>query len=241
MKLLYIITAIIIPTVIFSQNKTIVPKSGTIVFYSKEIITDKVLHASSLKAFHKKMLASLEEEIVLERLTSGMKTDSLQLKEAVKMVEENISIVLAMKNNLDYHHEFNGSIINSYQSFNGEVLEENSIDTKTGLKDSLDYYSFNEIFDVNEFRNEIKKVNGFDCFKVTYSYKEESSSVFSDFFTGYTNYREMWVTEKIKCAFHPVVNDRLILEKYYPLEINEYFNVLKGYVKKYELIKLEIQ
>jgi hypothetical protein len=36
-------------------------------------------------------------------------------------------------------------------------------------------------------------------------------------------------------------NDKTILEKYYPLEINEYFNVLKGYVKKYELIKLEIE
>jgi len=240
MRIIYSMILFLFSCALFSQNKTIVPQSGTIVFSSKEIITDQALYTASLKAFKKKMLAGLEEEIILERLTFGMKTDAIQLKEAVNMVEENISSVLEIKNNFDYRHEFNGSIIKSYQTFGGEVLEENVINTKTGMKNNTEYYSYNEIFDLHEFRNEIKKVNGFDCYKVTYSYKEESSSGFNDFFNGYINFREMWVTEKIKCAFHPVVNDRLILEKYYPLEISNRSDAVKGCETKYSLVSIEI-
>jgi len=241
MKLLYIITAILIPTILFSQNKTIVPKSGTIVFTSREIIIDEALHQNSMKEFKKKMLAEIKEVAELERSSTGMKTDSTQIKEALQMIDENLSSIFEMKNNLQYRHEFQGNTIHSIQSFNGEILEEKTIDTKMAMKDNTEYYSFNKVVDLREFKNERKKINGYDCFKITYSYKEESSSGLNDFLSGYLNHRELWVTEKIKYAFHPVINDRLILEKYYPLEITEHSDAIKGSETKYELIKLEIQ
>ena len=162
MKLLYIITAIILPTVLFSQNRTIVPLLGTIVFNSKEIITNEKLYAISLKEFKKGMMEGIEEEVILERLTSGIKTDSVQLKEAMEMAEENLSILFEIKNNMQYRHELKDNIINSIQSFNGEVLENNIIDTKTGMKDNIEYYSLNKVVDLREFKNERKKINGYD-------------------------------------------------------------------------------
>ncbi|WP_296151641.1 hypothetical protein [uncultured Flavobacterium sp.] len=241
MKLLYIITAIILPTVLFSQNRTIVPLLGTIVFNSKEIITNEKLYAISLKEFKKGMMEGIEEEVILERLTSGIKTDSVQLKEAMEMAEENLSILFEIKNNMQYRHELKDNIINSIQSFNGEVLENNIIDTKTGMKDNIEYYSLNKVVDLREFKNERKKINGYDCFKITYSYREESISGLNDFLSGYINHRELWVTEKIKCAFHPVINDRLILEKYYPLEITEHSDAIKGCETKYSLVNINIK
>ncbi len=241
MKLFHIITAIIIPTILFSQNKTIVPKIGTIVFNSREIIIDEVLYQNSMKEFKKKMLAEIKEVAELESSSTDMKTDSIQIKEALQMIDENLSIIFEMKNNLQYRHEFQGNIINSIQNFNGEILEENTIDTKTAMKDNIEYYSLNKVIDLREFKNERKKINGYDCFKITYSYKEESSSGLNDFLSGYINHRELWVTEKIKCAFHPVINDRLILEKYYPLEITEHSDAIKGCETKYSLVNIIIK
>jgi hypothetical protein len=39
----------------------------------------------------------------------------------------------------------------------------------------------------------------------------------------------MWVSNKIKSEFQPVVNDKIILDKYYPLEIIETTDMFNGY------------
>ena len=238
MKLVHGILTLVFPVLLFSQNKIIIPKGGMIVFQSKEIITDKGLYVNSMKEFKKEMLSGIEEEVVLERLTSGIKTDSVQLKEIVGLMEENLSSFFEIKNNVQYRHEFKGNIINNSHSFEGEVYEENTIDIRAGM--NMEYYSYNEIFDLREFKNETKKINGYDCFKVTYSYKEESGLDFNDFLSGYINHRELWVTEKIKCVYHPVINDRQILEKYYPLDISERSDAIKGCEIKYSLVSIEI-
>ena len=55
------------------------------------------------------------------------------------------------------------------------------------------------------------------------------------------NNRELWVTEEIKCNYHPVINDIEILEKYYPLEIIEYSNDIKGVLTSYKIETLELK
>ena len=51
MKRIYFIIVFLTPVFLFSQNKTIVPQKGTIVFSSKATITDFNLYMSSLEEF----------------------------------------------------------------------------------------------------------------------------------------------------------------------------------------------
>ncbi|VXC11271.1 conserved hypothetical protein [Flavobacterium sp. 9AF] len=51
----------------------------------------------------------------------------------------------------------------------------------------------------------------------------------------------MWVTTQIKCNYHPVINEKDILIKYYPLEIVESFEGLEGQITTYTLDKISIK
>jgi len=51
---------------------------------------------------------------------------------------------------------------------------------------------------------------------------------------------ELYVTDKIRCKYHPYFNYRSILENYYPLEIIERDNLIEGVEVQYKLIKLDI-
>ena len=53
--------------------------------------------------------------------------------------------------------------------------------------------------------------------------------------------RELWVTNQIRCNFHPVINEKDILIKYYPLEIVESFEGLEGQITTYTLDKISIK
>lgn len=248
-KQIYTTIIILFSATLFPQDKVIVPKSGTIVFESKSVITDEKLYQESLKSYKSQMLLALKEEATLERLTDGIKTDSTQLEMIEEMLDETFDVYYNPHNdesNFQYHHEFKDSIIYNYASLDNEILGSGiKINTRTGVTDNshenYEFYSGNEIVSVKEFPKETKTIHGFVCFKVVYAFKEEDDSAFSNFSNSYINYRELWVTDKIKCPFHPVIRDRAILEKYYPLEINEYSDILKGFVRKYELIKLEIK
>ena len=55
MKTKFIILLLIVSTSIFSQNKTIVPVSGTIVFVKEKRVIDKDLYLKSWKEFMPKM------------------------------------------------------------------------------------------------------------------------------------------------------------------------------------------
>lgn len=51
----------------------------------------------------------------------------------------------------------------------------------------------------------------------------------------------MWVTDKIKSLYHPIVFDKAILEKYYPLEILETQNDIRGFERRFRLEKIELK
>ncbi|WP_296151647.1 hypothetical protein [uncultured Flavobacterium sp.] len=235
--------AILLPITVFSQKNTIVPKSGTIVFVSKNIVTDEKLYEESFNNFKAYIISAYAEGIIKVNSLTGSRYpyDSGTLE-----IDFNVFYPLNDKTRTyKYFQEFNGSSIYHYKTLNDDMLNKIQIDINTGSTDDVfrdfEYYSHDLITDIKEFPKEIKTINGYKCFKVIYVLKKGVSPAFDDFTTGHVDYRELWVTDKIKCAYHPVISDKLILEKYYPLEINEYFNVLKGYVKKYELIKLEIE
>ena len=52
---------ILLPITVFSQNNTIVPKSGTVVFESKNIVTDEKLYNESLSDFEVYIKKALKE------------------------------------------------------------------------------------------------------------------------------------------------------------------------------------
>ncbi len=111
MKTKLIILLFIVSTSVFSQNKTIVPVSGTIVFVKEERIIDKDLYLKSWKEFMPKMQKALEEQIYLERLTDGKVTDTTQLKLASLTMTENFEMMLPIlleeeKQDFKFYHEF---------------------------------------------------------------------------------------------------------------------------------------
>lgn len=232
---------ILLPIAVFSQNRTIVPKSGTIVFESKNIVTDEKIYDDSFKDFKVYITTALKEEMIKTDAIIGVTYPSDM--ETLEITFNTFFPLNDKTRTYKYFQEYDNAIVHHIKTLNDDIVDELSINIETGLTDDFledyDYYSRDTITEIKEFPQEIKIINGYKCFKVIYFLKEDRSSIFDR--SGYIDYRELWVTDKIKCAYHPVISDKLILEKYYPLEINEYFNVLKGYVKKYELIKLEIQ
>ncbi|WP_144283245.1 hypothetical protein [Chryseobacterium echinoideorum] len=112
------------------------------------------------------------------------------------------------------------------------------------FEDNLQSFSSHVILNIAENKEETKKINGYQCYKVVYEYKEDEKSNDEDFmdFAGNVIYkREMWVTDEIQCLYHPVVFEKSILEKYYPLEIKETDNTIHGFETKYILQSINLQ
>lgn len=243
---------------LFSQ-KTIVPKEGTIVFIKKDSVTDIEKYKKSFGVMASKMVDfQIEKELVDNLMKPD--TDSTQITELKKalisIIEEDLNKEIENKD-LKYHQIFKNHSIINYATFNGNVIENyNFIDThkktfKTIAKDSTSIilenipyqYSQNEIIKINEFRDEIKTINGFKCFKIIMLFRLNSNDEdeFESFMQQYLHKKELWVTDKIKCNYHPVINDEEILSKYYPLEILESNEIIEGLVTSYKLNTLSIK
>lgn len=238
---------LIISTFAFSQNKAIVPKLGIIAFIKEEKIYDKDLYIKSFKKLMPKMKKTMMDEIYIERLTDGIKTDTILLKSEVEKMDQNFELMLLFilnepKKEIIIYNEFNIDIITQYYTINREEFGNRIVfnTTTSELKDDNEEHveiEEDEIIALTEYKDETKIINGFNCFKVTYSYIIKSKEL--DFFPD-SNTREIWVTEEIKTPFHPVIKEKELLEKYYPLEIIEYSDEIKGYKIIYHLDKIDI-
>ncbi len=235
---------------IFSQNKTIVPKSGTIVFVREDVVLDKDLYLKSYKGLMPKMKEAIAKEVLYERLIDGKKTDTIQLKEVAEKFAKNFELMLQFiveeeKEVIKFHHEFNGDTITKYNTIKGEYNNEKKINQVSGIITN-EFNEFveieeDEIIKLTEFKNKTKIINGFKCYKVLCNYKE-SQKIDFDFSSNLTtNIRELWVTEEINCKYHPVINEKEILDKYYPLEILEYSEEIKGFETNYKLDLITIK
>lgn len=260
MKKQFLLISFIITTFSFSQNKTIVPTSGTIVFERKEIITDSIKYKESIRSLNKLIISEFKKEFLSNKAENGEEVDTLQLNNIVQSMPSMESFIPISTNEVKkFHHEFDKEKIVFFITQNEKKISRDlEINTKevypdpteiktqnniNGYETVTEYYgsfkfqySNNHINEIKENRNEKKVLNGFSCFKVIYSFKEPK-----DDYIGFTNIREIWVTEKIKTVFHPVIMEKKILEKYYPLEIVEYSDLMKGLITTYKISEFSIK
>ncbi|MEO8240545.1 MAG: hypothetical protein ABI576_20745 [Flavobacterium sp.] len=245
MKNSHFIIIILFSSFLFSQNKVITPKFGTFIFDKKEIITDNQLYQASVQKLKKNIIPALKESIVKEILTDNKKIDTTQLNMMIRRLDDNFDQMLNIGNpneKIKFHLKLNDSLITKFQIINDYTENEEIINIKSGLIQGSEYNVDDdsvEVIKLQEFKNKTKVIHGFKCFKIILIYKE-NEHVFSDFMRNYTHYREMWVTDKIKLLYHPVINQKEILEKYYPLQIIEYSDALKGFTTNYELEILKL-
>ncbi len=172
-------------------------------------------------------------------------------------------------------HEFQDSIIKHHEVFRREngtidIGKSKYISKKLGrtyAANSNDEPIYNrsyeypykdyrkETFRIVERSNKKKKIKGFKCFHIII----EGTKKYSELHKVLTIY-DMYVTEKIKCDYHPVLEAKSFLENYYPLEIkvsatsinndesatdymkkvDKMFNREYGKVKLYTLESIEI-
>ncbi|TSE03823.1 hypothetical protein [Aquimarina algiphila] len=93
-------------------------------------------------------------------------------------------------------------------------------------------------YKVVEHRDDTKIIKGYDCFKVVVETVERSENT-PDAFMNFTF--TMYVTEEIKCMYHPATKFKRVLDKYYPLEITETNDAVKGYEKMYTVTEIDLK
>lgn len=241
MKNIFLLYCLMFSLLMFSQNKIIIPKSGTIVFIKEEKFLDKNNYLKSYKELMPKIKKSMTKELFLERLTDGKSTDTVKLKIEVDKMAENLEMMLPYvieedKKEIRYFNEFNRDTITKYNDeFNNvKIINQVSDIVVNEFNEHIENIE-NEIIKLTEFVNETKIINGYNCFKVIYNYNEPPVSDFDFIPSVVTNTRELWVTKEIKCNYHPVINESEILKKYYPLEIKEYSKEIMGFETIYKL------
>jgi len=199
----------------YAQNSRIItPTKGEIVFREFTKITNRDLFVKSLKNSKEKFKQSLKQSFIRDSIN---KDKVQQIEEMVKSTADAMEYIFKEDSTEIYQCKFN------------ELMEQS--------------FSENVILKISVNKKSRKIINGYDCFKVMYQYKENTDTADEDYltFTANTIYqREMWVTEKIKSLHHPVIFDKSILEKYYPLAIVETQNDIEGFERNYILETLTV-
>lgn len=259
-----------IASITYSQSKIISPKNGKITFLKKEVITDNGKYKESLKTYIPELIQYSMKSVVIERELNGEFVDTTNLKALSGMlIDQNLVdfFMTELLNEEDdrqvkYHHIYkNASIYEFATSFDDPIKDYYKfIETKTGLEknvsnDSITVikpeepynYSFDEIIKLEEFRKEIREINGFTCFKVMLEYKSglNENEGFDEDYASFVNSKkltkELWVTEKIHSLYHPVLKYKSILEKYYPLEISEFTEAMIGFKTMYVIDDFDLK
>ncbi|UPQ80069.1 hypothetical protein M0M57_04355 [Flavobacterium azooxidireducens] len=211
------------------------------------------------------------KSVLKERELSGEMVDSTNLNTLSGMLMDESVTELFMNELLSeeddrhvkYHHIYkNESIYEYVTSFDYPIKDYYKfIDTKTALEKNVSHdsitvvkpeepygYSFDEIIKLEEFRNEIREINSFKCFKVLLEYKfgENADEGLGDqdyisFVNSKKQTKELWVTENIKSHYHPVLKYKSILEKYYPLEISEFSEAMNGIKTMYIIDEFDLK
>jgi hypothetical protein len=87
-------------------------------------------------------------------------------------------------------------------------------------------------YEVIENKKKLRKIKGFDCFKLILIRKNKESDL------GNTIY-EMYVTNEINLPIHSVINLNKLFENIFPMSIKIAQGKLSGITEYYELIKIE--
>ncbi|SMC42816.1 hypothetical protein [Cellulophaga tyrosinoxydans] len=132
---------------------------------------------------------------------------------------------------------------------------EDSIMTLNTFKFSISIKQSNKNIQIHEYRNIRKNILGYDCFKVIITRSEDyfkklefmELDISPDLKTKYKDILEpiseeiLYVTEQIKCKYHPTTNLSEVLDKYYPLEISSKDGVIDGTEKRVILKEIRVE
>ena len=205
MNIRYIVPIILISLNLFSQNKTIVPASGAIVFNAKVTITDQNLYDASKKAFMRKLLAGTVESEIKQQKALGREVDTARFNAQFESEASGIfsffeSELFRDEDGLKYHHDYKGGMITQYKSNNNGQQDVVIIDSKTrnftnDATEGVYDYSGNAIHDIKVLKDQIKMIRNYKCFKIMYTYSENGhagdDTGFSAFMSNYKTTREM--------------------------------------------------
>lgn len=252
-KLLLVCTCLILSGMIcFAQQKKANPVKGEIIFSSSSIISDSSFFVKSIKESQKRLVDHLIKKL-------DYNDSNIDTTEILFLMGSHISPSMFIEKK-DYHflYKYKDSSIASYQIDSEQKSSKFSIidpkkftitdveifDNDTVATDSITF-SYTRVKEENlqELRNEKRIINGYECFKVIYTYKidfledEDYLEVISNNEQSTAIY---WVTEKIQSLFHPVCRESSILKKYYPLEISYNDAFHKGLTTFYKLKSINL-
>ncbi|WP_343523502.1 hypothetical protein [Pedobacter sp.] len=220
---------------------------GTVTYTKQSKITDTEAFNKTSSLFVKDMIDSLKNQFTRLKTQLGEDTteisnslapfENLILEELFKegILETNIDefqkdkiVSFVIDNNGNKRERFNFNYTDHlvYNSFNSEEIE--------------NYFDREEIISFKEYKAENKLINSFNCFKVTYVYREQFDDVEFNM-PEMIMERELWVTDKIIAPFHSIIRNQKILSQYYPLEITEKMHKVNGFETKYSLESINIK
>jgi hypothetical protein len=96
------------------------------------------------------------------------------------------------------------------------------------------FYTSVEPFKEVIYKDSLKTIHGFSCFKVMIIEGHLADTV-----KGMKTYKEMYVTKDINRIYHPVQIRKELLEKYYPLEVKVYSDFLSDKVTHFKVNSIE--
>jgi len=232
-KLLYFI---ILPTIVLSQEKKTSNFVGEIIFNIKTEITDESVFNMSKNELFTKVDSIINKRDGVSSWT-GSNIPNLQLLFDPRASNNLVPV------KLKYHFydtiikiqafKFN-EITKTTKVINTAIETYDLISSKnhTILRENLKYnFNSNKDAKIQVFRDSIKRIQSIDCFKVLVIEKESRSFDninFQDLNHNNYIYTEMYVTESIQSIYHPLIVDKEILNKFYPLELKKYSDLLKG-------------
>jgi len=230
------------------------------VVFKKSTTNDKDVLSKSMKDFNEKFIVELKNSITEEIKEQNQDINLEEMNQKIDSLNpflEMMSSEMFISNNEFNHFKFQDSLIVSYVTINNKIdgdyriINTNKstfhylakIDSTTAYYNNTPYkYKNDKELTINEFRNEKKIIHDIECFKILVIAQDNvDDEKMPEFLRNLTTEYTMYVTDRIKCSFHPIVWYKIILDKYYPLEIEESNKVLKGSVIKYELEKLVLK
>jgi small nuclear ribonucleoprotein (snRNP)-like protein len=239
LRLLLIFTSLIIINKVAAQNIPSKQKLGIVTYTKQSKIIDTATFNKTSSIFAKNMVDSLKSQMItlktkLGEDTSGINAatapfENLMLEEVFKtetseihidefQKDKIVSFVIENEGNKTEKFYFNYTDNLVYNSYNSEEIE--------------DYFKGEGIISLTEYRTATKLIKGYNCFKVTYVYREQADN--EEFqVPEMIIERELWVTDKIIAPFHSIIRSQQILSKYYPLEITEKMSKVNGFETKY--------
>lgn len=242
-------------------KKEIYPIKGEIVFLKQDTVYNKKAYSESFNLLETKFAVTLKNQIVKERIDNNESIDTILLNKMVELSKQNLKSILSQikfkSHKKQSHIKFQDSIIvvhskNSNGKGNYKIINRLNNTCKIVKSDSITVFSNKKLYSykdekgirIKEFLEDIKIINGFKCHKVVVEIPERmdvEDEEFSKLFEGVKKTYILYVTNKIKSKYHPVINYKTILDKYFPLEVIEKESLFEGFETKYKLIKIDLK